>query len=245
MSRRDIMEYTITIDNFEGPLDLLLHLIKQADIDICDISILDITKQYMDYINKMEELNLNIASEYLIMAAELLEMKSNMLLPKPKTETDEYEEDPREKLIKRLLEYQSYKEITEEFKELELSRKDYFTKDPSDLSEFKSQNEITGEGNVDDLLMAFKKFLERKELEKPLNTKITTKEYSVSARSSEIRKILKSKKKLYFEELFEDFSKNYVVVTFLSILDLARKQELTIEQENNFEKIYLLAKGCE
>ena len=239
------MEYTITIDNFEGPLDLLLHLIKQSDIDICDISILDITKQYMGYINKMEELNLNIASEYLIMAAELLEMKSNMLLPRPKLESDEYEEDPRDKLIKRLLEYQRYKEITEEFKELELSRKDFFTKEPSNLNEYKVSNDVSGEGNVDDLLLAFKKFLERKELEKPLNTKITTKEYSVSVRSSEIRTILKSKKKLYFEELFEEFNKNYVVVTFLSILDLARKQELTIQQENNFEKIYLLAKGCE
>lgn len=239
------MEYTITIDNFEGPLDLLLHLIKQSDIDICDISILDITKQYMDYINKMEEMNLNIASEYLIMAAELLEMKSNMLLPKPKVENDEYEEDPREKLIKRLLEYQRYKEITEEFKELELSRKDFFTKEPSNLTEFKSNNSNLEEGNVDDLLLAFKKFLERKELEKPLNTKVTTKEYSVSVRSSEIKTILKNKKKLYFEELFEEFNKNYIVVTFLSILDLARKQELTIQQENNFEKIYLLAKGCE
>lgn len=239
------MEYTITIDNFEGPLDLLLHLIKQSDIDICDISILDITKQYMDYINKMEEMNLNVASEYLIMAAELLEMKSNMLLPKPKVEEDEYEEDPREKLIKRLLEYQRYKEITEEFKELELSRKDFFTKEPSNLNEFKNDNSSLEDGNIDDLLQAFKKFLERKELEKPLNTKITTKEYSVSVRSNEIKSILKNKKKLYFEELFEEFNKNYVVVTFLSILDLARKQELTIEQENNFEKIYLLAKGCE
>lgn len=239
------MAYTVTIDNFEGPLDLLLHLIKQSDIDICDISILDITKQYMDYINKMEELNLNIASEYLIMAAELLEMKSNMLLPRPKQESDEYEEDPREKLIKRLLEYQRYKEITEEFKELELARKDFYTKEPSDLSDFKVSNEHLESGNVDDLLIAFKKFLERKELEKPLNTKITTKEYSVSARSSEIRTILKKKKRIYFEELFEEFSKNYIVVTFLSILDLARKQELTIEQENNFEKIYLLSKGCE
>ena len=239
------MEYTVTIDNFEGPLDLLLHLIKQSDIDVCDISILDITKQYMDYINKMEELNLNVASEYLIMAAELLEMKSNMLLPKPKLEDDEYEEDPREKLIKRLLEYQRYKEITEEFKDLELSRKDFYTKEPSNLSEFKVSCESLEEGNVDDLLLAFKKFLERKELEKPLNTKITTKEYSVSVRSNEIRSILKSKKKLSFEELFEEFNRNYVVVTFLSILDLARKGELTIKQESNFEKIYLLSKGCE
>ena len=239
------MEYTITIDNFEGPLDLLLHLIRQSDIDICDISILDITKQYMDYIDKMEKLNLNIASEYLIMAAELLEMKSNMLLPKPKVDDDEYEDDPRENLIKRLLEYQSYKNIVEEFKELELSRKDYFTKNPSDLREFQTHDGAIDKGNVEDLLVAFQKFLDRKELEKPLNTKITTKEYSVSARSLEIRKILKDKKKLYFEELFEEFNKNYIVVTFLSILDLARKQELIIEQDNNFEKIYLLAKGCE
>ena len=126
-----------------------------------------------------------------------------------------------------------------------MARKDFYTKEPSDLSDFKVSNDNLESGNVDDLLVAFKKFLERKELEKPLNTKITTKEYSVSARSSEIRSILKKKKRIYFEELFEEFNKNYIVVTFLSILDLARKQELTIEQENNFEKIYLLSKGCE
>lgn len=240
------MEYTVTIDKFEGPLDLLLHLIKQSDIDICDISILEITEQYMNYINKMEELNLNIASEYLIMAAELIEMKSNMLLPKPKIEDDEYEEDPREKLIKRLLEYQQYKEITNEFKDLESSRKEMFSKEPSNLDEFKVVNlDVENEGSVNDLVLAFQKFLERKELEKPLNTKITTKEYSVSVRCDEIRNVLKKKKKVYFDELFEEVNKNYIVVTFLSILDLARKQELKIEQENNFEKIFLLSKGCE
>lgn len=239
------MEYTVTIDKFEGPLDLLLHLIKQADIDICDISILEITKQYMDYINKMEEMNLNIASEYLIMAAELLEMKSNMLLPRPKLEDDEYEEDPREKLIKRLLEYEQYKQVTDDFKKLELSRREVYTKEPSNLKEFKVEVDETGNGSIEDLLLAFQKFLERKELEKPLNTKITNKEYSVGVRSNEIRTILKNKKKLYFEELFEEFNKTYVVVTFLSVLNLARKQELKIEQENNFEKIYLTSEGCE
>lgn len=239
------MEYTVTIDKFEGPLDLLLHLIKQADIDICDISILEITKQYMDYINKMEEMNLNIASEYLIMAAELLEMKSNMLLPRPKLEDDEYEEDPREKLIKRLLEYEQYKQVTDDFKKLELSRREVYTKEPSNLKEFKVEVDETGNGSIEDLLLAFQKFLERKELEKPLNTKITNKEYSVGVRSNEIRTILKNKKKLYFDELFEEFNKTYVVVTFLSVLNLARKQELKIEQENNFEKIYLTSEGCE
>lgn len=240
------MKYTVTIDKFEGPLDLLLHLIKQSDIDICDISILEITEQYMNYINAMEEMNLNIASEYLIMAAELIEMKSNMLLPKPKINEDEYEEDPREKLIKRLLEYQQYKDITNEFKELELSRKEMYTKGPSNLDEFKVVNlDVENEGSVDDLVLAFQKFLERKELEKPLNTKITTKEYSVKVRSDEIRSVLKKKKKLYFDELFVEFNKNYIVVTFLSILDLARKHELKIEQENNFEKIFLTSEGCE
>lgn len=239
------MDYTVTIDKFEGPLDLLLHLIKISDIDICDISILDITKQYMEYINKMEEMNLNIASEYLIMAAELLEMKSSMLLPKPKLEQDEFEEDPRESLIRRLLEYQQYKEITNDFKELELSRKESYTKEPSNLDEFKTNCSDEASGNIDELILAFQKFMERKQLEKPLNTKVTNREYSVGVRSNEIRKILAHKKRLYFDELFEEYNKTYVVVTFLSILNLAKKQELKIKQENNFEKIYLTAEGCE
>ena len=239
------MDYTVTIDKFEGPLDLLLHLIKISDIDICDISILEITKQYMEYINKMEEMNLNVASEYLIMAAELLEMKSNMLLPRPKLEEDEYEEDPREKLIKRLLEYQQYKDVTNSFKELESSRKESFTKEPTNLDEFRAGCSDGASGNIDELILAFQKFMERKTLERPLNTKITNKEYSVGVRSNEIRKILSRKKKLYFDELFDEYNKTYVVVTFLSILNLAKKQELKIKQENNFEKIYLTAEGCE
>jgi len=95
------MDYCFTIDEFSGPLDLLLHLIKQSNIDIYDIKIEEITKQYLDYIHKMEEMNLNIASSYLVMAAELIEMKASMLLPKPEISEDELEEDPKEKLINR------------------------------------------------------------------------------------------------------------------------------------------------
>jgi len=234
------MDYKVTIDNFDGPLDLLLHLIKQSDIDIFDISLDDIAKQYLDYINKMEELNLNIASEYLVMAAELIEMKSNVLLPRKKNETeDEYEEDPREKLINRLLEYQRYKEITSNFKEMEANRKEFFTKDPEDLKIFKDNEVIESDISLDILMNALDNFLKRKNLEKPLNTKIATKEYSVSRRSSEIRDVLKTKKKVSFDELFDIYSKDYIVVTFLSILDLAKKQEVNIIQENNFNKIIL------
>ncbi len=232
------------IDAFEGPMDLLLHLIKSSDIDIYDIELEQITKQYLDYIEAMEEMNLNIASEYLIMAAELIEIKSTMLLPKKKVEEDEYEEDPRENLIKRLLEYKQYKEVTSEFKVLEQNRKQYLTKLPNNLSEFKEENKALnfGDINISDLLNAFQKFLDRKQEEKPIHTKITKKEYSVHVRSNEIRSLLYKKKKVGFEELFEVVTKDYVVVTFLSILDLAKKQELEIKQENNFSKIFLSLK---
>ena len=243
----DKMTYKINMPEFEGPLDLLLHLVKQSDINIFDIRIEQITKQYLDYIKKMEELNLNIASEYLVMAAELIEMKSVTLLPNQiNNDNDEYEEDPREQLINRLLEYQYYKEISNIFKSYESERNTMFTKEPSDLDEY-AKEEIENNNQIDlnELLEAFSNFLDRKELDKPLNTKITTKEFSVAVRSNEIKEIIKNKKKVEFTELFDVYTKDYVVVTFLSILELAKKQDLKIVQDNNFYKIYLVAKGSE
>lgn len=241
------MEYKITCPEFEGPLDLLLHLIKESNLDICDIKIEVVTKQYLDYINKMEELNLNIASEYLVMAAELLEIKSLTLLPKKEMPLDdEYQEDPKDELIRRLLEYEKYKNITTALKEFEIKRSEIYTKDPSNLEEFiVKKDEIDETFKLDDLLLAFAKVLERKELNKPLNTRITNKEYSVNERSNEIRNILKNKRKLEFLELFETYTKEYLIVTFLSILDLAKKNELLIKQDTNFNKIFIEARGCE
>ncbi len=158
------MKYEIKINQFEGPLDLLLHLIKTSDADIFDIEIDKITKQYLDYIEQMEELNLNVASEYLVMAAELMEIKSSILLPKPETLEDEYEEDPREQLIQRLLEYKQYKEVTEEFKVLEENRKQIYTKIPENLKNYQSE-EVVPILDIDlqVLMNAFQKFLQRKE----------------------------------------------------------------------------------
>lgn len=241
------MEYKIMINEFEGPMDLLLHLIKKSDIDIFDIKIDEITNQYLDYLHAMQQMDLNIASEYLVMAAELIELKSGMLLPKPQVEDDEFEDDPRENLIQRLLAYKQYKEVTNDFRVLEEDRKQYHTKEVSDLREYATNdNEIhIGDISLDDLTAAIQKFLERKSLDKPLNTKITKKEYSVTVRSQEIRNVLKKKKKVNFEELFDVYSKDYVVVTFLSILDLARKQELKIVQEDNFDNIMIMAREGE
>ena len=241
------MEYKFLINDFEGPLDLLLHLIKKNNVDICDIKISDITKQYLDYLEEMENLDLNIASEYLALAAELIEMKSLVLLPKPEFSDDEYEEDPRENLIKRLIDYKKIKESTQKLKELEEERKKLYTKVASNMKQYQDENQKPDFNDIDldCLLNAFSKFLERKEEEKPLNTKITKKEYSVSKRSREIKSLLKTKQKINFEELFEISTKEYIVVTFLSILALAKKQELIIKQDNNFSNIILSLRGCE
>ena len=244
MKVTDNLKYTITIDQFEGPLDLLLHLIKEDNIDIYDIKLEDITKQYLDYIQKMKDMNLSIASEYLVMASELIEMKSKMLLPKRKEETeDEYEEDPREVLIERLLAYKKFKEVTSEFKDLEMERKNIFTKEPENLS-FYAQEEVgSGDVGLTDLIEAFNALMKRKELDKPLATKITKKELSVGEKVIKIRKILKEKKKVNFEELFEVATKEEVIVNFLSILEMVKKNEIVLQQDSNFGGIIISLKG--
>lgn len=237
------MRYEVKINEFEGPLDLLLHLIKKSNIDIYDISLEEITNQYLDYINSMKELNLDIASEYLVMASELLEYKSKSLLPKKENIEDEYEEDPKQELIKRLVDYKKYKEITSAFKELENIRSNIYTKSPSNISDY-SDNKLNNENvSVDDLINAFKKFIDRKNMEKPINTKITTKELSVSDRIIGIRNILKTKKSINFIDLFDKYNKSYVVVTFLSILEMSKNKEIEIVQDDNFSSI--LIKGSE
>lgn len=237
------MKYEININEFQGPLDLLLHLIKQSNISVIEISIDKITKQYLDYIQKMEELNLDIASEYLVMAAELIEIKSSSLLPKTEIEDDEFEEDPKQKLINRLLEYEQYKEMSNTFKELEEYRQEIYTREPDNLLDYKDEENTDYGVDLNDLVNAFNKFLEQKQLDKPLNTKITNKEYSVAIRSKEIKNILKKSKKINFIDLFEVITKEYVVITFLSILAMSRKQEIEIEQEHNFKNIIIKEKG--
>lgn len=239
-------KYVVTIDNFDGPLDLLLHLIKEQDIDIYDIKIEDITKQYLDYIRHMKELNLEIASEYLVMASELIEMKSKMLLPKKREkEDDDYEEDPRELLIERLLAYKKYKEVTSEFKDLELTRKMVFTREPDNLNRYVKEDESSEELGVADLIDAFNNLLKRKELDRPIATKITKKELSVAEKVNKIKNILRNKKKINFEDIFEVSTKEEVIISFLSVLEMVKKDEILLTQEGNFKNIVISLKEGE
>lgn len=232
------MNYEIRLEEFSGPMDLLLHFVKSSKLDIMDIKIEVIIEQYLSYIHALEEMNLNIASEYLVMASELLEIKSRMLLPREKLETEEEEEDPKEALVRRLIEYDQYKKMTENFKELESIRSEIYTKTPESLKEFvNSDTKIAIDVTLDDLMDAFSKFLERQKDLAPLSTKVTKKEISVEERRCSIRNILKEKKRLEFTELFDIFTKEYVVVTFLAVLEMAKGGELSIRQDSIFDKI--------
>ena len=230
----------IEVNDFNGPLDLLLHLIKTSKMDIYDIDIKVITKEYIDYINNNKELTIDACSEYLVMAAELIHLKSKQLLNKNNEEEEtEYEINNEEELRNRLLEYQKIKELASDFRELETKRGNVYTKLPENLNEFRKNKELNSDITLDDLLSAFEEFLKRKRLEEPLNTKVTKRELSVEERIKSIRQIIKVKGKVNFLDLFDDISKPYVIITFLSILNMTKNKEIKLSQTNNFGEIYI------
>lgn len=233
------MNIEFKINEFEGPLDLLLHLIKENKMDIMNIEIEKITDQYMSYLDSQEKMNLEIASEYLILASELIEIKSKLLLPSTKCGEDSEEvDDPRSELVSRLIEYQNYKEITKLLQAKEELRREIYTKSPENVKNYVDElYEVTSNVTLDDLVEAFKKYLERKIDNKPLNTKITVKEITVSSRRYEIKKILRIKGRVSFSELFPVVSREYVIATFLAILEMAKSKELVIMQDDTFDDI--------
>lgn len=240
------MSYEVKLDAFSGPLDLLLHLINRLEIDIYDIPMAELTAQYFDHIRAMQELELNEASEYLVMAATLLAIKSRMLLPIHEGEAFDDtisidEPDPRDELVARLIEYRKYKEAASDLQELEKERALVFTKPPSDLSAFMPDEQLAlfdMNVNVFDMLSAFQKLMRRKQLKKPLQTRITRQEISVKEHMFAIVDRLKSKGgKVMFSELFPYDDKATLVITFLSLLELMKRQVIFVEQENNFEDL--------
>ena len=236
------MTYNFHINDFEGPLDLLLHMVKESEVDIYEINIRIIIDQYLDFIHSLEEKNIDIASEYLVMASELIHLKSKLLINRkeePDAE-DEFSFSSEEDLKNKLIEYERYKEITKNFQELEEKRSEVYTKLPENLKDFLPEAKLTkGEFDVDDLLNAYMQYLNRLKLSKPLNTRITKKELSVEDKINEIRDILEKRKRVNFIELFTEPTKEYVVVTFLSILEMCKLNEITLTQEDNYSPIMI------
>jgi segregation and condensation protein A len=236
------MTYNFHINDFEGPLDLLLHMVKDSQMDIYEINIRQIIDQYLDFIRSLEEKNIDVASEYLVMASELIHLKSKLLINRKDEveEEGEFSFSSEEDLKNKLIEYEKYKEITKNFQELEEKRSEVYTKLPESLKDFLPEAKLTkGEFDVDDLLNAYMQYLNRLKLSKPLNTRITKKELSVDDKIKEIRTILDTRKRVNFIELFTEPTKEYIVVTFLSILEMCKLNEITLTQEDNYSPIMI------
>lgn len=199
------MNYNFCINDFEGPLDLLLHLVKESKMDIYEINISLIIEQYLDYIHSLKEKNIDVASEYLVMASELVHLKSKLLINKEEVEEteEEFNITSEEELRNRIIEYEKYKEITKSLSELEEKRSEVYTKIPENLKDFADIKKLPkGIFDLDDLYEAYLAYLKRKKIEKPINTKIYHKEISVEERINYIRDVLKEKKKVAFFLLF-------------------------------------------
>ena len=237
------MSYEVKVEAFEGPLDLLLHLIHRLEIDIYDIPVSQITSQYMEHIRALQVLELNEASEYLVMAATLLAIKSKMLLPVHEGDMEEIEyefdeEDPRDELVSRLIEYRRFKEASIKLKELEANRSDIYTKAPMDLSELQlnaAPENVDLEVNAYDMLGAFQKMLRRKQLKAPLSARVARQEISIKDQmTSIVNRLKKVKGRTNFADLFPSNDKSVLVVSFLSVLELMKRQVIKVEQEKNF-----------
>lgn len=237
------MIYNFSTTDFEGPLDLLLHLVKESKLDIYEINIKDIINQYLDFIHSLKENNIDVASEYLVMSSELIHLKSKLLVNRHDdevTEEDEYSFNSEEDLRNRLVEYEKYKQITKNFVELEEKRNQVYTKLPENLKEYLPESKLTpGLINVDDLFKAYMSFIKSQKLAQPLSTKITKKEINVEDRIKDIRNILSTKNKINFIELLSDMSKQNIVVTFLSLLEMCKEDEIILKQEDSFSPIMI------
>jgi segregation and condensation protein A len=240
------MTYFVKLEAFEGPLDLLLHLINRLEIDIYDIPMAELTAQYIEHLQAMRVLQLDELSEYLVLAATLIEIKSKMLLPIHEGEEfDEeldydMEDDPRDELVARLIEYRKYKEAAVTLKVSADERSDHFTKTPGDLSEFGEvvASESEDSLNVFDLIGAFQKMLNRKRLKAPLTASISKMELSVGEKMDEIMATLeRGGGKCDFYSLFERGDTTDLVVTFLSLLELMKRRDIIVEQNQNFDDL--------
>jgi len=231
------MSYKVKLDIFEGPLDLLLYLIKKEEVNIYDIPIAKILDQYLKYLELMKLLDLSIAGEFIVMAATLMQIKSKMLLPAESVPQEELEEltDPRADLVKRLLEYQQFKEAAMQLRQKEIYRKEQFTrkiKDDGDGGPY-------FEASLFDLITAFSKAL--KDVPKELFYEVIKDEVTVEDKIHDILHELLVRPKIVLTELFEKAkNKLEIIVVFMSVLELIRLKEILVVQKNIFGEIIII-----
>jgi segregation and condensation protein A len=235
------MNYKIRLDMFEGPLDLLLYLVKKDHLNIYDIPIAKVTQQYLEYINLMQLLDLNIVGEFLVMAATLMQIKSKMLLPAEELAALEVKEDPRAELVKRLLEYEKFKQIAENLKQRETSQQEVFKRPkieaPADAKSLDKQG-VYFEASIFDLINAFSQAL--KDIPREVFYEVVKDQYTVEQKVHDILHLLLVQTEIKLSELFaKTKAKMEIIVIFLAILELAKMKEIIARQAVEFEDIII------
>lgn len=231
------MTYKVKLEVFEGPLDLLLYLIKKEEIDIYDIPIAKITDQYLEYLELMQLLDLNIAGEFLVMAATLMHIKSRLLLPPEQLEGETEEEDPRAELVRRLLEYKKFKEAAQELQQMASTQKRFFARvgPAGKPEETPAKNEFF-EANLFDLITAFTRVL--KEIPKDAFYKVIKDEFTVSEKIHDLLHLLVENSSVFFTDLFKSAkAKTEIITIFLALLELIKIREVMIMQSSPFGEI--------
>jgi segregation and condensation protein A len=239
------MAYQIKINNFEGPFDLLFHLIEKAEVDIYDIPIAEITNQYLEYIYQMESLDLDVASEFVLMAATLIQIKSKMLLPNEPSPLDEIAvaiDDPRAELIEKLLEYKRYKEASAQLKVMEEKYINVFYKHAEIIDDIEEEN-ILKDISLDDILRAFKDVIDRFTSSQNIDNlerQILPEEYTVDDKMNDIREYMNINKKVLFSDLLTmSIDRLEAIITFLALLEMIRLREIIVYQTKVYGEIIL------
>ena len=242
------MAYKVKLDVFEGPFDLLVYLIEHARMSIYDIRVSEITTQYLDYIAQMEAADINVAEEFMVLAAELIELKSRMLLPRNVEDPAQESEDPRAELVARILEYKQYKEMAAFLQEQEELVSHIHTKPQDDLSVYTDEADELLKTDSAQFAAAFRSFLFRKKKLEDMHRvyeRIERRRMSVENKINQIRAYFRGKKELYFSEMVEgDGSAYNKVITFMSVLQLLKDRQINAEQKKRFGDIKItLADG--
>ncbi len=249
-----VLAIPVKLETFEGPLDLLLHLIEKNKVDIYDIPIVTITDQYLDYINSMKERDMDVMSEFMVMAATLIRIKSKMLLPEEESDEEEEYEDPRQELVDRILEYKMYKYASFEFRDRQVYAGRVVYKGPTipdDIKDFKEDvklDELLGDVTLAKLQGIFKSVM-RKQVDRidPIRSKfgdIEKEEISLEEHMVFLEDYAREKGEFSFRELLEKGnSKNYVIISFLGVLELIKTGRISIVQKNLFDDILIEYKG--
>jgi segregation and condensation protein A len=222
----------IRLDIFEGPLDLLLYLIKKNHLDVCNIHITEVVDQYLQFLDFMKLLDINVASEYLVTAATLINIKSKLLLPKPEVEEGEIEEDPREELVRKLIEYEKFKDAADFLKQKERQRLKYFSRPPTEPKKIG----VYLEASIFDLISAFQTAL--KEIPKDVFFEVFKENFTVEEKIHDITHLLLEKEKVSLDEVMSSANtKIEIVVIFLAILELIKLREVLAIQDDLFGPI--------